>query len=423
MTYQEAIDYIHSTAWGQRTPGLSRITHLCEALRHPEKALRVIHVAGTNGKGSTCAMLNAILIAAGYRVGLYTSPYIRRFNERMQVNGTPISDAELAILTAQIRPIADAMEERPTEFELITAIAFDYFAKQKCDVVILEVGLGGRLDSTNVIEQPLLSIITDIDLDHTAILGDTIEAIAKEKAGIIKPNCPCLYGGRDNGADRTIGQIARIRQAPFYQVDRTQCKVLKTALSGTEFDYGSYHNLHLSLLGSYQPSNASIVLEALSIIEKRGFEIPESAIREGLCAVKWPARFELLRKDPIVLYDGGHNPQGIAAAVSSIKQYFPERKVNILIGVMQDKNHSEMIGMLSEITHHAFTVRPETPRAMPAEELAEELESHRIPATPFATFKDAVHAALEASRRENRPLIALGSLYLYGSVVDLLKSE
>ena len=423
MTYQEALDYIHNVNPTFCNPGLSRISHLCDVLGHPERALRVIHVGGTNGKGSTCAMLNAILTAEGYRVGLYTSPYIRRFNERIQVNGTPISDGDLAELTARIRPIADAMKDKPTEFELITAVAFAYFAAQSCDVVILEVGLGGRLDSTNVIEHPLLSIITDIDLDHTAILGDTVEAIAAEKAGIIKPDCPCLYGGRDNGAERTICQTALARSAPVYRVDRSSCKISAMTLAGTVFDFGSYHDLRLSLLGSYQPSNAATVLEALSIIEKQGISVSEQAIREGLASVRWPARFELLREDPIVLYDGGHNPHGIAAAVSSIKQYFPERKVNLLMGVMKDKNHDEMIGMLAEIAHEVFTVRPENPRALAADALADELKSHQISATPFTDFGDAVRAALTASRDEHRPLIALGSLYLYGSVVDLLKTE
>ena len=423
MTYQETLDYIHNVNPTFCNPGLSRISHLCDCLGHPEKGLRFIHVGGTNGKGSVCAMLNAILTAAGYRVGLYTSPYIRRFNERMQVSGEPISDEELIELTARVRPFADAMDDKPTEFELITAVAFDFFARKNCDVVILEVGLGGRLDSTNVIENPLLSIITDIDLDHTAILGNTIEAIAAEKAGIIKPSRPCLYGGKENGAYRTISQVASQKNAPFLGVDRSECKIKSMTLDGTVFDLAPYQNLHLSLLGSYQPGNAALVLRALSILEKEGLSVSEDAIRKGLSSVHWPARFELLRRDPVVLYDGGHNPNGITAAVNSIKQYFFERKVNILIGVMQDKNYAEMIGMLKEVTHRAFTVRPENPRALAADALAKAFEDHGIPATPGVDFADAVRAALQASRAENRPLIALGSLYLYGSVVDLLKNE
>lgn len=421
MTYQNAIDYIHSTAWGKRTPGLSRIRALCEALHHPERGLRVIHVAGTNGKGSVCAMLDSILRAAGYRVGLYTSPYIRRFNERMQVNGMPISDEELTAITETVKPLADAMEEAPTEFELITAIAFEYFAKSSCDVVILEVGLGGRLDSTNVIEDPLLSIITDIDFDHTAILGNTIQAIAAEKAGIVKAGRPCLYGGRPNSAHRTIKQICTAKGSPYHIVDRAAHSVREMTLDGTKFDFQEHTDVSLSLLGTYQPFNATTVLKAVSILEKEGLSIPDEAVRKGLISVRWPARFELIRRDPIVICDGGHNPQGVAAAVSSIAHYFPERKVNILIGVMEDKNYDEMIESLKSVTHHAFTVRPDNPRAIRAEALADCFRQHKIDATASESFADATKRALDASRDEDRPLICLGSLYLYNSVVDLLR--
>ena len=200
MTYQETLAYIHNINWCFCKPGLERTRTLCEKLGNPQKELRYIHVAGTNGKGSTCAMLESILRAAGYKTGLYTSPYVRRFNERMQVNGEPIADEELVEITEFVRPVADAMEEKPTEFELITAIAFEYFRRQKVDVVVLEVGLGGRLDSTNVIENPLLSIITGIAFDHISLLGNTLQAIAAEKAGIIKPGCPVLFGGKPDGS-------------------------------------------------------------------------------------------------------------------------------------------------------------------------------------------------------------------------------
>lgn len=419
MTATQAIDYIHSVAWNKSRPGLSRIRHLTEALGNPEQELKFIHVAGTNGKGSVCAMLDSILRAEGLRVGLYTSPYIRRFNERMQVNGEPISDAELAELTEMIRPIADAMEDKPTEFELITAIAFEFFRRAKCDIVVLEVGLGGRLDSTNIIESPLLSIITGIDFDHTTLLGNTIQAIAAEKAGIIKEHRPCLYGGQSSSAGRTIRQIAELRHAPYYTVDRSECRVREMTLEGTVFDFRELENLRLSLLGAYQQINVSIALNALNILANEGVSVSESSIRQGLASVRWPARFELCRRDPIVICDGGHNPQGIAAAVASIRQYFPEQKVNILTGVMEDKNYDEMIEELKQVAHAVFTVRPENPRALDAERFAENFRRHKISATSFDSIEAGVAAALEASRREDRPLVCLGSLYLYNSIVDL----
>lgn len=419
MTATQAIDYIHSVAWNKSRPGLSRIRHLTEALGSPEQELKFIHVAGTNGKGSVCAMLDSILRAQGLRVGLYTSPYIRRFNERMQVNGQPIADEVLSELTELIRPIADDMEDKPTEFELITAIAFEYFRRERCDIVVLEVGLGGRLDSTNIIQAPMLSIITGIDFDHTALLGNTIQAIAAEKAGIIKEGRPCLYGGQSSSAGRTIRQIAELRNAPYYTVDRSECLVKESTLDGTVFDFGELKDLRLSLLGAYQQINVAIVLHALNILENEGVFVSEDSIRRGLSSVRWPARFELCRKDPIVICDGGHNPQGVAAAVASIEQYFPEQKVNILIGVMEDKNYDVMIEELKKVAYNVFTVRPANPRALDAERFAEDFRRHKIPATAFDRIEAGVAAALEASRRENRPLVCLGSLYLYNSIVDL----
>ena len=422
MTAIEAIDYIHSVAWGKRTPGLSRIRHLCECMGHPERGLRVIHVAGTNGKGSTCAMLDSILRAAGYRVGLYTSPYIRRFNERMQVNGMPISDEELAEITASVKPFADAMEETPTEFELITAIAFAYFAKSNCDVVILEVGLGGRLDSTNVIEDPLLSLITDIDFDHTAILGNTIQAIATEKAGIVKAGRPCLYGGRPNSAHRTIKQICAAKGAPYHIVDRAEYTLREMTLEGTKFDFAGLHDLSLSLLGSYQPFNAATVLTAMEILREQGISITEKAVREGLRSVRWQARFELLSRDPVVIFDGGHNPQGVEAAVKSIGKYFPDQKVNLISGVMADKAYDEMINLIKPIAEQVFTVTPNNPRALASGEYAAYFETHRVKATAYETVEDGIRAAIKDSRESGRPLICLGSLYLYEEFYDKLQA-
>ena len=421
MTCQEAIQYIHSNSWHKRKPGLERIRILLDAIGNPQRAFRCIHVAGTNGKGSVCAMLDSILRSAGYRVGLFTSPYIRRFHERIQANGEQISDAELAEITAYIRPFAEAMEETPTEFELITAIGFEYFRRAGVQYVVLEVGLGGRLDPTNIIGAPLLSIITDIDFDHTEQLGNTIQAISIEKAGIIKEGYPCLYGGRDSSACRTVGSIAAMRHSPFHTVDRSEYHVTEMTLSGTRFDFDHYTDLRLPLLGTYQPYNAAIVLTALRILEGYGITGTEEQLRRGLENTVWPARFELMRNDPIVICDGGHNPNGVTAAVKSIQAYFPEQKVNVLSGVMTDKDYDEMIEALKPITRHAYAVRPENPRALPADRYAAHLASHKIPATPFDSIENAVRTAVKDSRRAGVPLICLGSLYLYSSVVEALE--
>ena len=416
MNYEQALEYIHSVNWTFCKPGLERITALCHALGDPQNKLRFIHIAGTNGKGSTSAMLASVLQSAGYCTGLYTSPYIRTFCERIRVNGENIPQDILAKLTDRIRPIADAMEDKPTEFELITALAFAYFAECNCDVVVLEVGLGGRLDSTNVIQNTALSIITGIDFDHTALLGNTIREIAKEKAGIIKTGRPVLFGGGEGAARDTVCGVAVEKNAPFYCVDRSSYTQKEATLAGTRFDYLHYQNLNLPLLGAYQPYNATLVLTAIDLLREQGFAIDDAAVRCGLASVRWPARFELLSRDPIIIYDGGHNPEGVRAAVESIKTYFPHQRINLLGGVMADKDRGEMIETMKSIAARVFAVTPNNPRALRAEEYAAQFAEYGVPATAYASVAEGVSAAIESSKREGVPLVCLGSLYLYEEV-------
>ena len=289
MNYNESVEYIHSINWTFCKPGLERIGELCEKLGNPQSALKFVHVAGTNGKGSFCSMLDSVLRRAGYKVGLFTSPYIRFFNERICFNGSPISDDDLADVTSYVRPFADSMKEKPTEFELITAIGLEYFKRQGCDVVILEAGMGGRLDSTNIIETPLISVITGIALDHTAYLGDTVEKIAYEKAGIIKDGIPVLFGGNDLSAERVIGERAKEKRADFYVTDRSLISDVNASLDGTHFTFGERKNLHISLLGLYQTLNAANVLTAVDILRQRGMNISEDAVYSGLSSAKWSA--------------------------------------------------------------------------------------------------------------------------------------
>lgn len=416
MNYEQALEYIHSVNWAFCKPGLERITELCAALGNPQEKLRFIHVAGTNGKGSTSAMLASVLQNAGYKTGLYTSPYIRTFCERIRVDGENIPKETLASLTERVRPIADAMEDKPTEFELITALAFTYFAEQNCDVVVLEVGLGGRLDSTNVIQNTALSIITGLDFDHTALLGNTIQEIATEKAGIIKEGRPVLFGGEEGEALDVIRAFALENNAPVYTVDRSSYCQREATLGGTTFDYLHYTDLRLPLLGAYQPYNATLVLTAIELLNRQGFAIDEGAVRKGLACVRWPARFELLSHEPIIIYDGGHNPEGVRAAVASVRAYFGTQRVNLLSGVMADKDRSEMIETMKPIIARAFTVTPNNPRALAAADYAAQLSAHGISAVSYGSVADGVRAATESSKQEGIPLICLGSLYLYEEV-------
>lgn len=419
MTNEEALQYIHSMHVLGRHPGLDHTRALLSALGDPQNSYRCLHVAGTNGKGSFCAMSDAILRAAGYRVGLYTSPYVKDFAERIRVNGENIPPHALAEITDRVRAVAETLDAPPTEFELITAIAFEYFRRERVDVVVLEVGLGGRLDPTNVITQPLLSVITGIGFDHTALLGNTLQAIAAEKAGIIKPQCPSLFGGGSDSAGRTLATIASAVRSPFYTVDRSRLRVTELTVGGTVFDWGEMQDLHLSLLGEYQPQNAATVLTAMELLrETAGMQITEDAIRVGLSSVVWHARFERLCDDPLVFFDGAHNPQGIAAAVRSIQTYFPTDRVLILSGVMTDKDFDGMIEGLKPITAQAYTVTPDSPRALPADEYAAHFRAHGIPATDYATVPAALAAARADAAALGVPLVCLGSLYLYKDICE-----
>lgn len=419
MNYTEALEYIHGVSWTFCKPGLERISALCSSLGHPESDLRFVHVAGTNGKGSFCSMLSSILKESGLRVGLYTSPYVKIFNERMQINGENITDGELASLTEYIKPFADAMEDKPTEFELITALAFEFFKQHECDVVVLEAGLGGRLDSTNVIRSPLLSVITGIALEHTAILGDTVEKIAYEKAGIIKDEAPVLYGGDDETAAEVIKNVAKERGSAFLRTHRDRVKVSSATLDGSVFDYYTWQDVQIPLLGLYQPGNAALVLDAVEVLRASGLSITDVDVRRGLMAARWPARFEILHRAPLVIFDGAHNPQGIEQATRSIKHYFGGEKVYLLTGVLKDKDYTGIAKMLSEVVSRAFVMTPPSPRALDASDYAETLRGAGIDAEAFESIESAYRTAVSEAEKNGMPLVCLGSLYVYAEVCGL----
>ncbi len=421
MTYEEALSYIHSISWKGSVPGLSRIGELMQNLGNVQNKLKIVHVAGTNGKGSTCAMLESILRTAGYRTGLYISPFIERFNERMCVGGQPIPDEILAEITEYVKGYADRMEDAPTEFELITAIAFEYFFRSECDIVVLETGMGGRLDCTNVIDTAEVSVITGIALDHVSFLGDTFEKIAAEKAGIIKAGVPVVWGGTHDGAGAVIAAKAKEMAAPLYAPDYRRLSTESCSLEeGIRFSYKNRDDLIVRLRGSYQPHNASIALETVDCLRSLGWCIPEDSVRAGLASTRWRARFELLSKNPIAVYDGGHNMEGVTAAAESIELYFPDQKVVLLTGVMEDKAYRDMASTLAPLTAATVTVTPDNPRSLPAERYAEVFQELGVPAEAADTIPEGVAKAVALAKAQGRPLIMLGSLYMYGDVKTAL---
>lgn len=421
MNEKEAIEYIHSVNWQFCKPGLDRIKHLCEKLGNPQDHIRFIHVAGTNGKGSFCSMLDCVLRRAGYNVGLFTSPYILEFNERMRFNGENISGDDLSEIVEYVKGYADKMPDKPTEFELITAIGFEFFKRKGCDYVILECGMGGRLDSTNIINSAILSVITTISLDHTAFLGDTIEKIAAEKAGIIKSNTPVLWcGGRSNAED-IIRKRADELGAAFYTPDK-KIKIESATLEGTTFDCGEYKNIRINLLGAYQPQNARNVICACEILRRAGMIITDKNIYDGLYDAVWHARFEIISKNPIFIFDGGHNPEGVVAATESIKGYLGDGKVCVITGVMADKDYFFIADRISEIADFVFTVTPNNPRALDAKKYAEVYKENGIDARGYDDLTCAVSDAMEYARKKNIPVLSLGSLYMYTEVIEAIKN-
>lgn len=415
MTYEEALSYIHSICWKGSKLGLDRTRELLGKLNDPQKELKFIHIAGTNGKGSTAAMLSSILEEAGYRVGLYTSPFINRFNERMQVNHQPIPDEELAALTEYVRPHADAMADSPTEFELITALAMVWFARQKCDIVVLEVGMGGELDSTNIIDVPEAAVIAAMGMDHVKELGPTMADIARAKAGIIKEGGRVVSYGGNLEADEVIAAVCRARNASLRQPDFSAIVPGDFGLEGQTFSYKGWRGLRIPLVGAYQMNNAAVVLETVEVLRQRGWNISDEAVRQGLADTRWPARFEVLRRDPVFIVDGGHNPHGIRATAESLRRLFPGRKITFVTGVMADKDVEHILGLIVPLADQFFTVRPDNPRAMDAGELAARIEAMGAKATACASVRDGVDRAIQAEGPHG-VACALGSLYMSGEV-------
>ena len=415
MTPQEAIAYIENYTWSTTRLGLERTQALLHALGNPQKELKFIHVAGSNGKGSTCAMLESILRCAGYRTGLYISPYIQDFCERIQVDGENISGEDLAELTQTVRDIADGMEDHPSQFELVTAIAMAYFRRMGCQMVVLEVGLGGALDSTNAIDAPEVAVICNIGLEHTEYLGNTLGEIAAAKGGIIKTGCDVVAYPGPPEVMGVLERIAREQRTPLHVAQVEKLHPLAETLDGQQFDWGDWKDLHLPLLGPHQLYNAAVVLEVVETLRRRGWNISDQAVREGLAHTQWPARMEVLCRDPLFILDGGHNPQCAQALRASLERLLPGRNVVFLTGVLADKDYGGILREMFPLAQEFVCLTPLSPRALPAGELADFLTAQGVKAIPCATVAEGIRQALSAAG-EDGVVVAFGSLYLAGAV-------
>lgn len=414
MTEREAIEYIENQGWSETRLGLDRTRALLAALGNPQEKLRFVHVAGSNGKGSTCAMLDSILRCAGYRTGLYTSPYIEHFNERMRVNGEDIPGTELAHITERVKSIAESMDDHPSQFELVTAVAMQYFYERRCDIVVLEVGMGGALDSTNVIPAPEVAVITNIGLEHTEYLGSTITEIAAAKAGIIKPGCSAVSYDGDSAATAVLEKVCHSCGVSPRRADFAQLEPISETLDGQRFRYKGAEYA-ISLLGGHQLKNAAVVLETVDALSERDWDIPAQSVERGLRGAKWPARLEVLGRSPLFILDGGHNPQCAAALAESLGRLLPGDKSVFLMGVLADKDYAAMADAVLPLAERFVCVTPESARALPAGELCEFLCSRGAEAEECGSIDEGILKALLAAGEDGR-VVAFGSLYMAGAV-------
>lgn len=426
-----AIGKIHEFEKFGSVLGLERMTKLLDILGNPQDELKVIHVAGTNGKGSTCKFIYSVLQECGYKVGLYTSPFLEIFNERIEFDGNYISDEDLSVYTdrvlAAVKQMTDAGLQSPTEFEVITAIAFLYFKEKKTDYVVLEVGLGGRGDSTNVCKKPLISVITSISYDHTDRLGNTLAEIASEKAGIIKDGCPVVTSAEADEALAVIEQAAAEHGSMYFETRNLPCLITAETFGGSKFDIDiqgvTFKNLEISMIGRHQVKNAAAAVAALCILEENGdIRLPNEALRAGLKKAKQIGIFEIMTppgQKPVYIIDGAHNPDGALALRRTMTTFCADSKILMVTGMLADKDTDTILKEFTQITGDFIVTEPVNPRRMSKEELKAKIEALGGSVKAAAEHEEALHAA-KAMQDEYDVILFAGSLYLIGEIRRML---
>lgn len=427
MNFDEAVGFYHSLMRFGVQPGLDRIRALCERLGNPQKNLKCVHVAGTNGKGSTCTVIASVLREAGYSVGLYTSPYVLEFRERIKLNGEFIPKKELVRITEKVAEALKRVNDDgvfPTEFEAITAAAFVFFAESKCDAVVLETGLGGRFDATNIIEEPLVSVITSISLDHTAILGDTVAKIAWEKAGIIKKNRPVITSvHQPRDALDVIKKSAVENGAELITADDgAMLDVIGETLFGSDVEYNG-NRIRIPFGGAHQRENMSLCLKTFDVLRKNGLDIPVSAVVNGTEKAFIPARTEIMNREPLVLLDGSHNVSSTLALAELLKRECGEQRLIAVMGMMADKACSSSLDNLLPCFSEVIATTPSNPRAMKAESFAELVREKGSPCISVDEPRRAVDTALDRAEKCGAGTVVCGSLYLAADVRGHMLSE
>lgn len=427
MNEREAMEYIGWAGSLGIVPGLDNMRELCRRMGDPQKGLTFVHVAGTNGKGSVCTYIASVLKNAGYRIGRYISPVIFYYRERIQVNDRSITKKALCQGIEEIKRICDEMTAEglphPTAFEIETALSFWYFREKGCDIVVLETGMGGLLDATNIVENTAVAVLTSVSMDHMNFLGKTLEQIALHKSGIIKSGCYVVSACQDSMAMAVIQKMAAELGCPLTVVGLRNINNIRYGLERQYFDYGDYRRLEITLAGKYQIENAALAVDALAALEEKGFVVTEAQLRKGLTEAHWPGRFTIIKKRPLFIVDGAHNEDAVKRLVESIEFYFTNRKIIFIIGVLKDKEYDKIIDLTYSYAEHIITVTPpENPRALPAYELAREATRVHPRVTAVDSLEEAVEMSHLLAGRED-VIIAFGSLSYLGRLIETVEKN
>lgn len=423
MNYNQALEFIHSRMKFGSNPGMERIEALCSEFDNPQDKLKYVHVAGTNGKGSTCNMIAEILKNAGYKVGLFTSPYVVDFRERLQINSQMISESELSEIISEIKPVVEKLSANgiePTEFEIITLAGFLYFSRNDCDIVVLEVGLGGKLDSTNIIKNSEVSVITSISMDHMEILGDTLIKIADQKCGIFKQNGTVVsYNQPDFSVERFIKERAKQLNCEYVPADLSSVRLAKDEIDGPTIIYAGCH-FKIPLTGKHQIYNFATAISAINVLKKRGWNITQKNMIDGIANVRMPARVEIVSHEPMTIIDGGHNPEGIDALCYCLEKYLKNKKIIAVFGMMKDKDYEYCVGKLAPLCSRVYTTTASNPRCLPSKELAKSVKKY---CSKVKAIDDPIKAYEKAVKKADKDDVVLvcGSLYLASDIKKLQK--
>ncbi len=425
MNYEEARVYLEETSKYGSVLGLENMRELLDRLGNPQDDLKFIHISGTNGKGSVLAYLSTVLTGAGYRTGRYISPTLFSYRERIQVDEEPIAKESLALHVTEIAKAVEDMKEKnagsPTVFEVETALAFLYFKEKQCDIVVLETGLGGALDATNVIRTSILEVIASISMDHMEFLGDTLEKIAAQKAGIIKPCTKVVSASQEPETEKVIRQTCMEKHCNLQIVDKNLIRDISYHFEKQTFSYKTWKNIKITLAGSYQILNAALALEAVEALRECGFSLSDEQVADGMQRTQWRGRFTILSKNPIVVMDGAHNPGAAMELKRSLELYFKDKKLHYIMGVFKDKDYKKVIELTAPLAEHIITVEtPGNPRALPAEELKAAVSEINPSVEAAKSIQEAVTKSLKNAEK-NDAVIIFGSLSFLGEAEKAVK--